>query len=210
MGLDHQFLSRPLLAVISRLTVQKGHDLLLEIVPDVAKLDMGLVILGAGEQKYQQALGLLGQQYPERLAVRVGFDEPLAHRIMAGADMLLAPSHYEPCGLTQIYALKYGTVPIVRAIGGLDDTIQRFDPSSGTGTGFKFLEHEAGAVLDQIKEAAQTYHNKAVWQKLVKNGMRADFSWNESARKYVALYEEVRQKRQKCNTGYEQDKVSSR
>jgi starch synthase len=195
VGLDHQFLARPLLAVVSRLTVQKGHDLLLEILPDVAKLDVGLVILGAGEQKYEQALRLLEQQYPERLAVRVGFDEPLAHRIMAGADMLLAPSHYEPCGLTQIYALRYGTVPIVRAIGGFDDTIQQFDPNSGKGTGFKFLKHEARAVLDQIRQAIQTYQDKAVWQELVKNGMKADFSWDESARKYVALYEAVRQRR---------------
>jgi starch synthase len=210
LGLDHQFLARPLLAVVSRLTVQKGHDLLLEVVPDVAKLDVGLVILGAGERKYEQALRLLEQQYPERLAVRIGFDEPLAHRIMAGADMLLAPSHYEPCGLTQIYALRYGTVPIVRAIGGFDDTIQQFDPTSGKGTGFKFQEHEAPAVLDQIREAIQTYQDKVVWQKLVNNGMKADFSWDESARKYVALYEEVRQRRQKPNTGCEQDKVSSR
>jgi len=210
LGLDHQFLARPLLAVVSRLTVQKGHDLLLEVVPDVAKLDVGLVILGAGERKYEQALRLLEQQYPERLAVRIGFDESLAHRIMAGADMLLAPSHYEPCGLTQIYALRYGTVPIVRAIGGFDDTIQQFDPTSGKGTGFKFQEHEAPAVLDQIREAIQTYQDKVVWQKLVNNGMKADFSWDESARKYVALYEEVRQRRQKPNTGCEQDKASSR
>lgn len=210
MGVDHQFLARPLLAVISRLTVQKGHDLLLEIVPDVVRLDVGLVILGAGEQKYQQALGFLGQEHPERLAIRVGFDEPLAHRIMAGADMLLAPSRYEPCGLTQIYALKYGTVPIVRAVGGFDDTIQQFDPSSGQGTGFKFLEHEPGAVLGRIKEAIQTYYNKAAWQKLVKNGMGADFSWSESAREYVALYEEVRQRRENSHTGFVQDRVSSR
>lgn len=210
LGLDHQCLPRPLLAVVSRLTVQKGHDLLLEILPDLAQLDVGLVILGAGERKYEEALTLLGQQYPERLAVRVGFDESLAHRIMAGADMLLAPSHYEPCGLTQIYALRYGTVPIVRAIGGFDDTIQQFDPSSGQGTGFKFLEHEAGAVLDQIREAIQTYQDKAVWQQLVKNGMKADFSWDESARKYIALYEQVRQRRQKPSTGCEQDKVSPR
>jgi starch synthase len=129
---------------------------------------------------------------------------------MAGADMLLAPSRYEPCGLTQIYALKYGTVPIVRAVGGFDDTIQQFDPSSGQGTGFKFVEHEPEAVLDRIKEAIQTYHNRAVWEELVNNGMRADFSWDKSARKYVALYKEVRQRRQDPGTGFEQDRASSR
>jgi starch synthase len=201
LGLDPRFLARPLLAVVSRLTVQKGHDLLLEIIPDVVGLDVALVILGAGEQKYQQALGLLGQKYPERLAVRVGFDEDLAHQIMAGADMLLAPSRYEPCGLTQIYALKYGTVPVAPAIGGFDDTIVQFDSTSGQGTGFKFLNHDPGTVLHQIREAVQTYQDKALWKKLVRNAMKADFSWTESARKYVALYEQVRQRRQKPNAG---------
>ncbi len=195
-GLDQRLMARPLFAMISRLAAQKGCDLLVQIVEDVLRLDAGLVILGAGENKYQQALVELGQKYSGNMAVRIGFDESLAHRIMAGADMLLVPSMYEPCGLTQIYALKYGTVPIVRATGGLDDTIEQFDPDSGTGTGFKFVDYNASAFLRQIKEALRIYDSKGAWAQVVKNGMRADFSWAESAREYVLLYEKVRQRYQ--------------
>ncbi|NVM23011.1 MAG: glycogen synthase GlgA [Desulfobacterales bacterium] len=191
VGLDQRLAGRPVLGIISRLAAQKGHDLLARIAEHVVRLDAGLVILGAGEEKYQTLLSELGQKYPENMAVMIRFDEPLAHRIMAGADMLLVPSRYEPCGLTQIYALRYGTVPIVRATGGLDDTIEQFDPKSGEGTGFKFADHEAGAFLEEIKEAVKVYDDKTSWKKLVKNGMRADFSWEESAGKYVLLYEKV-------------------
>lgn len=191
MGLDERILDRPVLAVISRLTVQKGYDLLLEVAEDVIGMDAGLVILAAGEKKYQQPLDALAQEHHRRMAVRIGFDDPLAHRIMAGSDMLLVPSRYEPCGLTQIYALKYGTVPIVRATGGLDDTICQFDPKSGEGTGFKFTEYDAMAFLDQIKAALNAYHDRRTWRKVVKNGMNADFSWEESARKYVSLYQQI-------------------
>ncbi len=196
MGVGKHLLDRPVLAVISRLASQKGHDLLVEIVEDVVRLDAGLIVLGAGEYKYQQALGELRQKHGESIAVRFAFDEPLAHRIMAGADMLLAPSRYEPCGLTQIYALKYGTVPIVRITGGLDDTIQQFDPRSGIGTGFKFGAYEPRAFLEQIKEAVKTYADKATWAKLVKQCMKADFSWEESAREYVLLYEKITEGRE--------------
>ncbi len=195
-GLDQRLMARPLFAMISRLAAQKGCDLLVQIAEDVLGLDAGLVILGAGENKYQQALVELGQKYSGNMAVRIGFDESLAHRIMAGADMLLVPSMYEPCGLTQIYALKYGTVPIVRATGGLDDTIEQFDPDSGTGTGFKFVDYDANAFLRQIKDALRIYDSKGAWAQVVKNGMRADFSWAESAREYVLLYEKVRQRYQ--------------
>ena len=207
MGLDKHLLDRPLLAVISRLTAQKGHDLLVQIVEDVSELDAGLVILGTGEDKYQKALEEIGHKYHKRVAVRFGFDESLAHRIMAGADMLLAPSRYEPCGLTQIYALKYGAVPIVRATGGLDDTIQQFDPHPGTGTGYKFVEYEPRAFLDQIKQAVKTYDDKGAWEKVVQNGMRADFSWEESAREYVLLYEKIAKARQGLDATLEQCRV---
>lgn len=194
MGLDPHFMDRPVLGVISRLAAQKGCDLLVQIVEDVVRLDAGLVILGAGEERYQAILDEMGQKYRESMAVRIGFDEPLAHRIMAGADMLLVPSRYEPCGLTQIYALKYGTVPVVRATGGLYDTIRQFDPNSGEGNGFKFVEYKAKAFLDQINKAVKAYNDRATWGKLVKNILRADFSWEDSARKYVLLYEKVRKK----------------
>jgi starch synthase len=208
MGLDQHLGDGPLLGVISRLTEQKGYDLLVQVAENVFKLNAGLIILGTGEHKYQRALGELGQKYRERMAVKFGFDESLAHRIMAGADMLLAPSRYEPCGLTQIYALKYGTVPIVRATGGLDDTIQQFDPYSGMGTGFKFHKYEARAFLEQIKKAAKVYHDRATWQRLVENAMMADFSWERSARDYVWLYEKIAKRRQGVGRRLEQDRVS--
>ncbi len=192
LGLDQRFADRPLLAMISRLAAQKGCDLLVEIAQDIVELDAGLVVLGAGEEEYERFLIGLGKKYPESIAVRIGFDEPLAHRIMAGADMLLIPSRYEPCGLTQIYALKYGTVPIVRATGGLDDTIKQFDPDSGQGTGFKFVEYEAKAFFERIKEAVRLFEESAGWMKLVKNGMRSDFSWERSAQEYIYVYDKAR------------------
>lgn len=191
LGLHRRFVDRPVLGMVSRLAAQKGSDLLVQIVEDVVGLDAGLVILGAGEEKYQALLLELASKYPESVAVTIGFDEGLAHRIMAGIDMLLVPSRYEPCGLTQIYALKYGTIPIVRATGGLDDTIQQFDQNSGEGTGFRFVQYEAGAFLDQIKEALKVFEDRPGWMRLVKRGMREDFSWEKSAREYVALYEKV-------------------
>ena len=191
LQLDDSVLSRPLLAVISRLTVQKGYDLLLEVMEEVLKLDTGIVVLAAGEIKYQRPLDELARKHPSRIAIRIGFDEPLAHRIMAGADMLLVPSRYEPCGLTQIYALKYGTVPIVRATGGLDDTIRQFDPSSKKGTGFKFVEFESQAFLNQIRAAVETFNHEDSWRTIVQNGMMADFSWEESAQKYVSLFSKL-------------------
>jgi starch synthase len=194
LGLHKRLADRPLLGMVSRLAAQKGSDLLVEIAQDLVKLGVGLVVLGAGEEKYQSFLAKLEKKYPESTAVRIGFDEPLAHRIMAGADMLLVPSRYEPCGLTQIYALKYGTVPIVRATGGLDDTIEQFDPASGKGTGFKFIEYEAEAFLDQIKRAVRLFEDGAGWMKLVENGMRCDFSWQRSARQYVSVYETAKKR----------------
>ncbi|MDY6954583.1 MAG: glycogen synthase GlgA [Thermodesulfobacteriota bacterium] len=195
MGLDKRFLDRPVLAMVSRLAAHKGYDLLLEIAEEVVGLGAGLVILATGEEAYEQALGQVGQRFSDSVAVKIGFDEPLAHRIMAGADVFLAPSRYEPCGLTQIYALKYGTVPVVRATGGLDDTIEPFDQRSGQGNGFKFAAYEAEAFLAQIKKAFKVYEDRAAWQVLVKNGMGADFSWEESARRYVELYEKAKEKR---------------
>ncbi|OEU50637.1 MAG: starch synthase [Desulfobacterales bacterium C00003060] len=192
MGLDRHILNRPVLAVVSRLVAQKGCGLLVQVIEDLLMLDVGLVILGVGEERYQTLLGKFSEKYPESIAVRIGFDESLAHRIMAGADMFLIPSQYEPCGLTQVYALKYGTVPIVRATGGLGDTIDAFDPDSGEGTGFKFSEYEAKAFLNKIKDALKLFEDGPAWMRLVRNGMRADFSWEKSAREYISLYEKVR------------------
>jgi starch synthase len=194
MGLNQALRDRPLLAVVSRLTVQKGYELLLEVMDALLQMDVGVVILASGEHQYQQPVAALAQKNHGRVAVKIGFDEGLSHRIIAGADMLLVPSRYEPCGLTQLYALRYGTVPIVRATGGLDDTIFQFDRTSGEGTGFKFGPFQAQAFLAQVREAIGTFFDKATWETIARNGMRADFSWEEPARKYISLYEKISHK----------------
>ncbi len=183
--------SVPLLGVVSRLADQKGIDLLLEIVGDLLRMDLQLVILGAGDQRYQEMLAKLPAGHPEKIGVKIGFDNALAHQIEAGADIFLMPSRYEPCGLNQIYSLKYGTVPVVRATGGLDDTIEDFDPLSGRGNGFKFSQYSGEAFLAAIKRAIDVYVNDKAWKNLVAYGMAADFSWERSAREYLDLYRTV-------------------
>jgi starch synthase len=189
INLDHSLTKRPLLGMISRLDAQKGLDLLVKILDDILALDVGLVVLGSGDDRIQEAIQEAAQRHPGRVGLTIGFDEPLAHRIMAGADAFLIPSRYEPCGLTQMYALKYGTVPIVRATGGLDDTIVPFDPKTGEGNGFKFSAYEPNTFLEAIRKAVDLFHNPKVWQRLMANGMNADFSWERSAQRYRALYE---------------------
>jgi starch synthase len=181
----------PLLGIVSRLADQKGLDILLEIIDELLAMDLQLVILGAGDQKYQEALSKLPAKYPGKIGVEIGFDNALAHKIEAGADMFLMPSRYEPCGLNQIYSLKYGTAPVVRGTGGLDDTIEDFDPLSGKGNGFKFAHYSGEAFLSAIKRALAVYVNKKLWKQVVTNGMAADFSWERSAKEYVELYRKV-------------------
>ena len=181
----------PLLGVISRLTDQKGFDLLAEIMEDLMGLGVQFVLLGTGEEEYNLLFQKIGQKYPRQAGIRIAFDNALAHKIEAGADMFLMPSRYEPRGLNQIYSLKYGTVPIVRATGGLDDTIQDFDPGSRKGNGFKFREYSASELLCTIKLALETYRDKATWEKLMLRGMAMDFSWQQSAQAYVKVYEDI-------------------
>ena len=185
----------PLLGVISRLTDQKGFDLLAEIMEDLMGLGVQFVLLGTGEEEYNLLFQKIGQKYPRQAGIRIAFDNALAHKIEAGADMFLMPSRYEPCGLNQIYSLKYGTVPIVRATGGLDDTIQDFDPISRKGNGFKFREYSASELLCTIKLALETYRDKATWEKLMLRGMGTDFSWDQSAQAYVKVYEDILKKK---------------
>jgi starch synthase len=189
INLDHFLTKRPLLGMISRLDAQKGLDLLVKILDDILALDVGLVVLGSGDERIQGAIQEAAQRHPGRVGLTIGFDEPLAHRIMAGADAFLIPSRYEPCGLTQMYALKYGTVPIVRATGGLDDTIVPFDHKTGEGNGFKFSAYEPNAFLEAIRIAVHLFQDPKAWQRLMANGMKADFSWERSAQRYRALYE---------------------
>jgi starch synthase len=187
----------PVLGVISRLADQKGFDLLAEIIEDLFCLDIGFVLLGTGEQKYHDLFTRIGRKYREKAGIRIAYDDRLAHKIEAGADLFLMPSKYEPCGLNQIYSLKYGTIPVVRATGGLEDTIVPYDPATGEGNGFKFIRYDAGELLQQIKGAIHTYHQPDHWIRLVRNAMTADFSWKRSAESYVDLYRKALEKKQK-------------
>jgi len=192
MGFRHSMLGRPLIGMVSRLDNQKGLDILVQSLEDVLKLDTNLVILGSGDEKIEEALKKAADQHADRVAIHTGFDNSLAHRIMAGADILLVPSRYEPCGLTQMYALKYGTVPVVRATGGLNDTIEQFDEKTMTGNGFKFERYDSEALLMAVKQAVDLFKNKKVWRKIMATGMDSDFSWDKSAGDYIKIYESIR------------------
>lgn len=191
VGLDPDLIQRPLLGMTTRLAAQKGLDLVTAVLEEILAMDVGLVVLGSGEEHYQRALLEASRAHPQRLAVRIGFDEPQAHRIMAGVDVFLIPSRYEPCGLTQMYAFKYGTVPLVKATGGLEDTVRHYDPRTGQGNGFKFGPHEPKAFLECLREAVGLYGNPEQWRKLVLNGMKEDFSWDRSAKQYLQLYDSL-------------------
>jgi starch synthase len=185
----------PLLGTISRLADQKGFDLLAEILDELFTLDIGLVLLGTGEQKYHDLFNQVARKYPQKAGIRIAYDDRLAHKIEAGADFFLMPSKYEPCGLNQIYSLKYGTIPIVRATGGLDDTIVNYDPATGKGNGFKFSRYDAKELLNQIKVAIGLFHQPEHWKQLLRNAMMADFSWQRSARTYLQLYQKALEKK---------------
>lgn len=189
-GFDED-LSIPVIGMISRLADQKGFDILARSIRELEKLNLRLVLLGTGEEKYHRLFRMINKKYPEHFSAKIEFNNTIAHKISAGCDMFLMPSKYEPCGLNQIYSLKYGTVPIVRATGGLDDTIENFDPEKGTGNGFKFEEYSSGVLIDKIKEALDTYRNKTLWRRLMQNCMAQDFSWEKSAGEYVELYKKM-------------------
>jgi starch synthase len=196
-GLPARLMDRPLLGVVSRLADQKGLDLIAAVVERVAAADLGLVILGTGDEKYHQVFSQFASRHADHVAVHLGFDNRLAHKIEAGADMFLMPSRYEPCGLNQIYSLRYGTVPIVRATGGLYDTVKPFDPERGEGVGFRFSRYKANAFWDAIERAVAVFERPAMWRQLMRNAMARDFSWKSSARQYLALYEKVVAERQR-------------
>ena len=191
MQLDSTLMKAPLLCMISRLDVQKGFDLLLSTIAPIMETGAGLVILGAGNEWIAHELAEVQKRHPGRMALRTGFDVNLAHRIMAGSDIFLMPSLYEPCGLTQMYALKYGTVPVARGTGGLEDTISSFDPATLDGNGFKFYPYDSKAFLSTIRQAADLYHHRETWKRLMHNGMKMDFSWDRSAKDYVDIYRSV-------------------
>ena len=178
----------PVLAFISRLVDQKGVDLLVGAIGRMLALRVRIVVLGSGDAAYERILTEWAQRSPEQIGVRLGFDDALAHQMQAGSDMLLMPSRYEPCGLTQLYGLRYGTIPIVRAVGGLKDTVIPIDPEAGSGTGFVFAEPNAEALVETVRGAVHVFADTKRWQTLVQRAMQQDFSWDRSAAQYVNLY----------------------
>jgi starch synthase len=188
-------LDRPLVGIVSRFVDQKGFDLIAQVCVELMKENLSVVALGTGQPEYEKFFRSMAEKNPGRFAVKIGYDNALAHRIEAGADMFLMPSRYEPCGLNQIYSLRYGTVPIVRATGGLDDTIQNFDAKLGNGTGFKFEAYDGRALLESVREALKVYRDPKIWQIVQVNGMAKDYSWKASAAAYVTLYEAAKRSR---------------
>jgi starch synthase len=182
-------LARPLVGLISRLVDQKGFDLIADLADELPRLDASFVLLGSGDRRYEDLWLGLASRHPDRLGAWIGFDEALAHRIEAGADIFLMPSRFEPCGLNQMYSLRYGTVPVVRAVGGLRDTVRNFDPRTGEGTGFTFDEYSAQALLDTLRWALEIHQDRDRWRRIQLEGMKHDFSWDASARQYVKVYE---------------------
>jgi len=189
MGVEQPVMSRPVLGIVSRFDRQKGFDLLAEIADSLAALDLYLVVLGTGAREYEDIFAWLGQRYPGKFLVKVAYDNALAHLIEAGSDIFLMPSRYEPCGLNQMYSLKYGTVPVVRGTGGLENSIENFDGTSGTG--FKFYDYTGRALFDTISKALEAFRWPKLWARIMLNGMLKDFSWARSAREYAELYRTI-------------------
>ena len=187
-GLPRRLKSKPVMGVISRLVSQKGFDLLVEILDDLMKRDLGIIILGTGDPEYERRLLHIRERYSQKAGIKVAYDNTVAHKIEAGADMFLMPSRYEPCGLNQIFSLRYGTVPIVRATGGLKDTILDYNTKTGRGTGFKFKRYRARDFLRRIEDALLVFEDKEKWKKLMLHGMETDFSSERSAKEYASLY----------------------
>ena len=181
----------PLAGMVTRLAGQKGLDIVCEALDSLFRLGLTFVILGTGDQKIQDFLLAAQKKHPSRLGLKIAFDERIAHTIYAGSDIFLIPSRYEPCGLTQMYALKYGTIPVVRATGGLDDSIEEYDPIVGRGNGFKFVEAVPEALLSAAARSVEAFRRPKAWQALVGNAMAADFSWERSAAAYLDLYRKI-------------------
>jgi starch synthase len=182
----------PLISMVSRLAEQKGFDLLFDVLPEVLEArDCGFLLLGSGEARYSDFFTELMRQFPARVAFRQGYDEALAHQIEAGSDIFLMPSRYEPCGLNQMYSLRYGTVPVVHKTGGLADSVQHFDAATRTGTGCVFNDYDSFAVRWALDTVLDWYADPALWTALMQNGMAVDFSWGRQVAKYVALFERL-------------------
>lgn len=186
-----QSIELPVVGIVSRFAAQKGFDLIAEVAEDLVRLPVIFTILGSGDKQYQDLFIKLNRQYPEKFALKVAYDNVLAHKVEAGADMFLMPSRYEPSGLNQMYSLRYGTVPVVRATGGLDDSVEPWDPATRKGTGFKFSPYSGAVLLATMHETLKAFKDKEAWRILMLNGMKRDFSWMASAKEYVKIYEKL-------------------
>ena len=186
----------PVFGIVSRFATQKGFDLIAQIAPRLLSQDVFLVALGTGEPYYEDGFRNIAARYPDTSAVKIAYDNTLAHKIEAGADMFLMPSRYEPCGLNQIYSMKYGTVPIVHATGGLEDTVDEWDAKTGKGSGFKFRDQTPDALYAAIERATDVFRNdKKSWTKIMRNGMAKNFTWEGPAKGYVDVYRQVARSR---------------
>ncbi|SDF42762.1 glycogen synthase GlgA [Sporomusa acidovorans] len=181
----------PLIGIVSRLVAPKGLDLLAHVMDELLALNVQLVILGTGEARYEQMFCDAARLSPDKVSANITFSERLAHRIYAGSDLFLMPSQFEPCGIGQLIALRYGSIPVVREVGGLKDTVIPFNPETGEGNGFVFANYNAHEMLNMIEEAVALYQDKTQWGKLIKNAMRADHSWRQSAVEYQQLYNKL-------------------
>jgi starch synthase len=183
---------RPIIGIISRLVSQKGYDLIKQAASGILETGAFFIALGAGAREYEDFLQSWHDAAPRRVGIYKGYaGEPLAHQIEAGADIFIMPSLYEPCGLNQMYSMRYGTVPVVRATGGLDDTVKTYDAKTNKGSGFKFGPYSASAMLEKIREAIYFYTQPDIWAKIQRNGMTTNNSWSAAAHKYLELYREI-------------------
>ena len=194
-GISKEKLQSPVIGVISRFAAQKGFDLMEAALPRLLREDLVLVVLGTGDKHYEAMFASLHARFPDRVSVKIAYDNSLAHLVEAGSDIFLMPSHYEPCGLTQIYSMRYGTVPVVRATGGLEDTVEQWNPKTRTGTGFKFSRYDPAQLIAAVRAALSAFANKEDWKQLMLNGMSENFSWEQPAREYVEVYEKARRLR---------------
>ena len=186
---DETVMARPLVSMISRMVDQKGFDLIASVVDELLELEATFVVLGTGESRYEDLWTRLAKEHPDRVGVRIGFDDALAHLVEAGADIFLMPSRFEPCGLNQMYSLRYGTIPVVRAVGGLADTVRDHMPGRSSSTGFMFHDYSGPALLEALGRALALFGDPRRWRALQAVAMRQDYSWDRSAREYVKIYE---------------------
>jgi starch synthase len=193
--------NKPLIGMVTRLADQKGLDILTAALPEIISLGVQLVILGTGDEKYQNALRDVAASYRNTMRLMLQYNDRLAKNIYAGSDLFLMPSRYEPCGLGQMIALRYGAVPVVRKTGGLIDTVEEWNPGTGRGTGFLFQEYSATALVACLRRALAVYGEKKRWNTLVQNGMKQNFSWEQSAKEYVKLYQKAMKKKQESADG---------